>query len=116
FTGVIVAISIQNQRVVDNVKVQDLPYRILYVLYPGITKFLDLMAFGTDQVIMLSVSVGLFVLGQVLSELMFGDQIALYQKIQRIIDRRPAHPVVFVFHAYIEGFYVEMPISVVNFL
>ncbi len=78
FAGIIGAVAVQDQGMMDNVKVQHLTYCILYILYPGVAKFLDLVAFGTDQVIVLSVAIGLFILCQVLAKLVLDDQMAFY--------------------------------------
>src|SRR5690554_2400911 len=100
----------------NDVKVQHFTHGILYILDPWITKLFYLMAFRTDQVIVLLIAVGLFILCQVLPKLMFGDQIAFYQQIQCIVNRGPAYPVIFIFHTDIEGFYIKMASPSIYFL
>ena len=82
-----------------HIEVQYLFHRTLNILNPWITKFYNLMTFRTNQMIMLLVAVGLFVLRKIFSELMFANQIALYQEIQRVIDGSATHAVIFVLHA-----------------
>ena len=60
-------------------EVQDFPYGILDILYPGITEFVHLVTIHADQVIMLLVSVAFFKLGKIFSKLMLRDEITFYQ-------------------------------------
>ena len=69
------------------------------------------MAFGTDDVVMLPVTVRLFVLRQVTAKLMFAHQVILYQQVQGIVHGGPADAVVLVLHADVERLYIKMPRS-----
>lgn len=61
------------------VELQDFAGHFLNLLDSGITEFKHLVAIGTNQVIVLFVFVGLFKLGQIFPELMFGNQVAIEQ-------------------------------------
>ncbi len=63
----------------NDIKMQQLANCILNILYSRVTKFGDLVALRANQVIVLFVSIGLFVLSQVFSELMFAYQVTFYQ-------------------------------------
>ena len=60
-------------------KFKDFAHHTFDLLDAGITKFQDLTTVNTDEVIVLLIAVGFFVLGQVLSKLMFFDQITIDQ-------------------------------------
>jgi hypothetical protein len=53
------------------IEMKDLLHGRLNILDAGVTKFDNLVAIRADQVVMLLVSVGLFVLREIFSELMF---------------------------------------------
>lgn len=100
----------------EYIKMQDLLCGLLNVLYPGIAEFNHLMAIRADQVIVLFVSVGFLVLGQVLAKLMLAHQVTLHQKVQRIVHGRPADPVILVLHADVERLHVKMAVAGIYFL
>lgn len=63
----------------NNIEIQNFTYSVLDILNAGIAKLLNLMTICANQVVMLLVSIGLFVLRQVFTKLMLGDKIAFYQ-------------------------------------
>jgi hypothetical protein len=86
----------------NDVKIENFPYRILDVLNPGITEFQYLMAFRAYQDDHAAYNHRIFHTGPGFSKLVLGHQVTFYQQIQSIINRSPADPVVFVFHADIK--------------
>lgn len=101
---------------VQDVKIQQLSHFCLDIMYAWVTKFSHPKAFGTDKVVVLAKSIALFVLGHVLAKLVFGNQIAVHQDVQGIVDGGATYSIVFVFHADIERFYIKMAISAIDFL
>jgi hypothetical protein len=99
-----------------NIKMQDFLHCILYVLNSWIAKFNHFVAFRTDEVIMLLISIRFFVLRQIFAELMFAHQIARYEQIQGIVHGSPADPVVFILHIDVERFHIKMPVPGINLL
>jgi hypothetical protein len=94
---------------------QYLFYGTLDVLNPRIAEFDYFMTLRANKMIVLLVSVGLLILSEIFTKLVFAYQIALNQQIQRIINCGPAHPVILVFHVDIEGFHIKMAISGIDF-
>src|ERR671912_1723618 len=99
-----------------HIEVQYLFHGTLNILDAWITKFYHLMALRTNQMIMLLVTIGFFVLRKIFSELMFAYQIALHQKIQCIIHRRAAYPVIFILHADIERLNIKVALTRIDLL
>lgn len=81
-----------------------------------ISKFKHQAGFGIDKMVMLLEFVGPLELGTVISELVLGNQVAVQQQLNCIVQRCTANPVLVVLHADIEGLDIEMPVGVVNFL
>jgi len=73
-------------------------YRCLYFLYPWIAEFHQLSTFDADYMIVLFKFKCSFKLGDVLAELMLGNKAAGKKKLNGIIKRSPAHPVLLVLH------------------
>jgi hypothetical protein len=57
-----------------------------------------------------------FELGTVITKLMLGDQVAVEQQFDRIIQGGTAHPVFVVLHPDVKGLDVEMPVGIIDFL
>ena len=74
----------------------------------GIAELNYLTRFNINKMIVLPALICSFELGNVLSELMFDDQIAIEQQLNGIIKRRPAYPVILVLHKNIERLNIEM--------
>ena len=64
-------------------------HHILDTLDARVAEFHHMMAVETNQMVMLPVPVGCFVFGRALAELMPDDQIALQEKIERVVYRGP---------------------------
>ena len=96
-------------------EIQHFPYHVLDRLDARIAELHYFMTICTDQVVVLLVAVRLFELREVFAELVLGNQVAVHEYVQRVIDGRPAHPVTFVFHADIQLIYIEMILPGVNF-
>lgn len=111
-----IANSIKDKRVVQDIKLHHVAYHLLNILHPRVAEFCYLVAVRTDEVVVLAASVGSFVLSLIAAKLVLGYQIALYEHIERVIDRCSAHLVLFVFHRNVEFFYVEVVVSGVDFL
>ncbi|MFM2284204.1 MAG: hypothetical protein RL222_1708 [Bacteroidota bacterium] len=65
--------------------------------------------------VVIAVAIGLFVHGVVLSELMFGDQLALHQYVQRVVYGGTAHIVLVVLHLKIQLLRIEVVFAIVDF-
>jgi hypothetical protein len=85
------------------------------LLNSRVAKLHHLSAVGADDMVVLFVAVRLLKLGQVLPELMFFHQIAVYQQFECVVNGSTAHPVIPVFHVYVERFGVEVIVPLVNF-
>src|SRR6478609_5514369 len=59
-------------------------------------------------------TIRLFILCQILAELMLAHQITFYQQIEGIVNSSAAYPVVFVFHVDVQRLYIKMTIQGVN--
>ena len=94
-----------------HIKVQQFLHGVLYVLNSRIAELYYPVAIGADEVIVLLIPIGLFVLSEVLPKLMFAHQITFDQEIECIVHGGATYPVVFVLHTNVEGFYIEMPIA-----
>ena len=97
-------------------EMEHLTHHVLDRLNSGITKFHNLMTIGTDQMVVLLETVRFLVLRQILAKLVLGDQVAVYQHVQRVIDRGTADPVLLVFHADVQLVDVEVIAAGVDFL
>lgn len=81
----------------------------------GIAKFQDFIAVREDNMVVLLILESPFKQSAGLTKLMFADKITIDQQIDGIVERCPGNPVLFVFHAHIQGFDVEMPAVIINF-
>ena len=66
--------------------------------------------------VVLTVTVGFFVLRLVAAKLVFAHQVTLYEQVERIINCCPADAVIFVFHTDVERFYIKMTAAGINLL
>lgn len=87
---------------VFDLKFQQFAHHALDLVDARITKLHYFTAFDADDMVVLLVPVGFFKLGRVFPKLVFGHQVTGYQQLQCIVNRRPTHPVFFVFHMEIE--------------
>ena len=61
------------------IEVQNFFNGVLNILNPWVAKFNNLMAVGTDKMVVLFIPVLFFVLSQILPELVFAYQVTLHQ-------------------------------------
>jgi hypothetical protein len=101
---------------VHHFKIKQISYPGLNMMQSWITKFNYFTAISADQMIMLTMTYGFFVLGKARTELVLSYQIAFKQKVQRIVNSSPAHPILSVFHIDVKFFYIKMLMSVINFI
>ena len=73
-----------------------------YVLDPRITKFLYLSGICEDDMIVLAIKIGLFILGLVFAKLVFSNQSTLQKEFDGVVECCPAYPVIFVFHGDVQ--------------
>ena len=85
-------------------------------LDPGITKLDHFTGIGKNDMIMLTIEIGFFILSLVLTKLVFPHETAFQQKFYSVIKSRPANPVFLVLHLDVKRFYIKMIIGVINFL
>lgn len=83
---------------VGDAELQDVTGHFLNLLYTGVAEFKDTFTVYADQVVMLLVFESFFELGQVFAELVFGNQVAIQQEFNGIVERSPAYPVTLVLH------------------
>ena len=69
-----------------------------YVLDSRITKFLYFSGICEDDMIVLAIKIGLFILGLVFAKLVFSHQSTLQKEFDGVVECCPAYPVIFVFH------------------
>lgn len=89
-------------------EIKHLSYHVLDRLDPRITELHHFMAIGTDQVIMLFVAIGFFELCQVFAKLVLGNEVAIHQNVERVVNRRAADTVTLIFHADVKLIYIEV--------
>jgi hypothetical protein len=109
------AITVEVERMIGDVKIEDVSCRILDLLNSWIAEFEYLPAVLTDEMIVLGVLVGTFKMGNVLAELMFGNKFTIQQELDGVVKCSAAYTVVLVFHLHIQRFNVEMTIAAVHF-
>lgn len=68
----------------------DVSHHVLDALDTRVAELHHMMTIETNQMVMLPVPVGCFILGRTLTELVPDHQIALQKKIERIVDGGPA--------------------------
>ena len=73
-----------------------------YVLDSGITKFLYLSGICEDDMIVLAIKIGLFILGLVFPKLVFSYQSTLQKEFDCVVECCPAYPVIFIFHGEVQ--------------
>jgi hypothetical protein len=108
--------TVQIERVVRDVKIEQIANHRLDILDAGVAKLDNFRAIGANNVVVLLETVGFFVLRQVASELMFSHQIAIDQQLERVVNRCSTNPITLVFHVNIQRFGVKMVVAAVNFL
>jgi len=96
--------------------VENFFYRFFDRLDARIAEFDDFARIGHDDVVVLLVEIGFFVMRLVLPELMLPDQSAVEQQFDRVVQRCAADTIIFVLHFDVEVFYVKMVLAIVNFL
>lgn len=72
-----------------------------------VRKLFYIPAVGTNQVMMCTVSKGLFVLGKLTAQLMLNNQLAFLQQIKGIVNRSPAN-LIFRPHGIKQGISIKM--------
>ena len=75
---------------------------------PGIGKLLHLPAYFTHDMFVFPVIVRTFKLGDIITELVFYNQLTFQQQIYRIVQRGTTDPVIFILHEHVQGFYIKM--------
>lgn len=88
----------------------------LNFMNPGVAIFIDTTACCTNNVVVLLAFMGLFKLGNVLSELMFDYQAAIQKQFHGIIKGSPAHPVIVIFHVKVQFLNIEMALLSINLI
>ena len=99
-----------------NLEVEQIAHHRFYLLNARVAKFHYLAAVNANYMVVLLVAVGFFVLGNVFAKLMPLNQIAIYEQLQRIINRGAANIVLLVFHFNVQRFGIEMVNASVYFL
>jgi hypothetical protein len=107
--------AVQVECVVRNLKIEQFAYHGFDLLDARVAELHDFTAIGADDVVVLFIPVGFFVLGEIFPELVFFYQIAGYQQLQRIIHGGPADAVIAVFHVDVQRFRVKMVAAFINF-
>lgn len=108
--------TVKCKGMIGDLDIQDLFDRILDLLYTRITELQHLAGIQTYEMIVLAGTETLLELGTVVSKLMFDNQAAGEQKLDSIVKRCPADPVLIVLHPDIETLYVKMPVGAVDLL
>ena len=91
-------------------------YHFLDGVNAGIAKFHHLIAVGANQMIVLAVGKGLFVLTDVFAKLMPCYKKAVFQQFKGIVKRSPAHLIFPVLHGLMQRLHIKMAASGINFL
>ena len=96
-------------------KIQQFAYHRFDILDARVAKLDDFSTMHTYRMVVLFEAVGLFVLREVFSELVFADQIAVDQEVKRVVNRGATDAVVLVFHVDIQRLGIEMVAATVYF-
>jgi len=102
------ACPIQIEAVVHDFEMEEISHGGFDLLDTGIAEFNHFSALDTDEMIMLFKSIGFFILGQILSKLMFRDQFTMKQEFKGIIDSSTAYSIVGILHMDIKRFRIEV--------
>jgi len=97
-----------------NIKIMDFLHHGLNLLDTGITEFKNSSALFADDVVVLLVGVGAFVVILVLAELVPLNKVAFNEKIKGIINRSSGNPGTGIFHIEEDIIGVKMPVCTVN--
>lgn len=86
------------KRMRRNRKIQNISHHTLYLLNTRITEFEYMITVPADEVIVLTEGIGFFKAGNVLAKLMAGDQVAVEEEFDGVVDRRTTHAVALRLH------------------
>jgi hypothetical protein len=103
-------LSINIERVMTGSEVIEFAGSLDDFLDPGVTKLDHISGIHVDQVIMLHAPIGLFKLGDILTELMFDHQAAIQQQLDGVIQCGSADPVILILHKDIERLYIKVAV------
>ena len=109
------ALTVQIERVVRDIKLEQVAHHVFDLLNSGVAKLKHLAAVHANEVVVLLVAVRFFVERQVLTELVLFHQVAIQKQVECVVNRCPADPVALVFHVDVQRFGVEMVVAAVNF-
>jgi hypothetical protein len=96
---------------VQYVEMKDIFNGALNILNPGIAEFHHFVALGADQVIVLPSAIRFFVLRKIFTELVFAHQVTFNQQIEGVVNCRPAHAIILILHADIQGLNIEVSVT-----
>lgn len=92
------AVTVKVQRVMFDIKFQDIAHHALDLLNTRVAKLHHFTAINADYMIVLFIAVRFFKLRHVFAKLVFGYQIARNQKLQGVVNRSTTNAVLLVFH------------------
>jgi hypothetical protein len=90
-TGFASTSPVHVEGVMPDVEFKNVCHHLLDALDPRVAELEQFIAIHADQVVMLPKTVGGLVLGLLVSELVFGNQLAFTQELECVVDGRPAH-------------------------
>lgn len=107
-------IAIEIQRVIVYFDVENFFDGLLDGLNSRIAELEHFTGIGHDDVIVLFVEIRFFVVGLILAELVFADQLAIEQQFDGVVKCGAAYAIIFVFHFDIQILDIKMLFAVVN--
>ena len=99
-----------------NVVHHDTGYGFFNFMDPGIAIFINPAARCTNDMIVLFAQMGFFELGNIFAELMLHNQAAVKEQFHRIVQGRPAHPIIVILHVDIQFLHIEVTILGIHFI
>src|SRR5690606_38823667 len=90
--------------------------RFFIGLYPRVVKLNYLACISKNKVVVLFVRIGYYIVSLILPELMTPHQTTFEQKLNRVVQRSPAHTIVLILHFHIQRFDIKMLVVFINFL
>ena len=105
----IMANTVNIKHVVMNREIVLFLHMLNNFLEPGVGKLFHFPAYLTNDMLVLLVVISPFELGDVITELMLDDEFTIQEKVNRVVQRGPTHPVILVLHKHVQGLYIEMP-------
>lgn len=110
------AITVKSQGMMRNFDIQCFFNKFPYLFDPWISKLHYFAGFSVNKMIMFLEFVRPLKLGAIITKLMLGNQAAIQQQFDRIIQCSAADPVFVILHPDVKGLNIKVTVSIIYFL